>query len=84
MPLKVNSLSKKNECEVISNFPQLLIITLGAFACLVFLLLKHGKLFESATEKLDLKMHLSLSVTVCVRKHANRLSRPKVGISVVV
>ena len=42
---------------------------------------KSAKLFKSTTEKRDPKKHLSLSVTVCDRRRVNRISRPKVGVS---
>ena len=46
--------------------------------------MKFAKLLRSATEKRDQKKHLSLSVAICDRKHANRVPRPKVGVSLVV
>jgi len=36
---------------------------------------------KSATEKRDLKKHISLSVAICDRKPAERIPRPKVGVS---
>jgi len=45
---------------------------------------KSKKLFKSATDKHNLKKHLSLSVAVCDQKHANRIPRPKVSISEVI
>jgi len=49
-------------------------------ACAVFLNLKNCL---SVTEKCDLQSLLHL-FAVCGRKHANRILRPKVGVSVVV
>ena len=64
-------------------------MTLGASICSVsrpkyVLVTKSKTLFKSATRKWDLKKHLSVSVAVCDRKHANRIPRPKVGVSLVV
>ena len=42
------------------------------------------QLFMSVIEKHDLQRRLSFSVAVCNRKHANRILRPEVGVSVVV
>jgi len=41
-------------------------------------------MFKSATEKHNLKKHLSRTDAACDRKHVNRTLRPKVDISVVV
>jgi len=41
--------------------------SIGAFTCSGF----SAKLRKSATEKRDPKKHLSLSVAICDRKHAN-------------
>ena len=46
--------------------------------------LKSATLFRSATEKCDLKKHLSLSVAACDRNHASRISRLKLSASMVV
>ena len=45
---------------------------------------KSAKLGKSATKKRDPKRHLSLSAAICDRKNANRILRPKVGVSLVV
>ena len=45
---------------------------------------EHAKLLKSATEKRDPKTHLSFSVAICDRKHANRIPRPKVSVSLVI
>jgi len=54
-------------------------LLLGAFVCSGFSrpewisIAKSAKLCRSATEKRDPKKHLPLSVTICDRKHANRI-----------
>jgi len=45
---------------------------------------KSKKLFKSATEKRDLKKHLSFSIAVCDQKQANGIPWPKVCVSIVV
>jgi len=45
---------------------------------------KSVKLRKSATERRDPKKHLSFSVGISDQKHANRIPRPKVGVSLVV
>jgi len=60
------------------------ITILGAFACSGFSgskwisVAKSGKLLKNATEKNDPKKHLLLSVTICDRKHVNRIPHQKV------
>jgi len=44
--------------------------------------MKSAKLFESATEKHNLKKHLSLSVTVCYQKHLEKILWLKIDISI--
>jgi len=39
---------------------------------------------KSAIQKRDPKKHLSFSVAICDRKHASRIPRPKVSVSLVV
>jgi len=53
---------------------------LGFFVTEMDFVAKSAKLFKSATERRDLKK--PLWVAVCDRENANRISRPKVGISV--
>jgi len=48
------------------------------------LVTKSAKLLKNATENRHPKKHLSLSVAICDRKHANRIPRPEVGVSLVV
>jgi len=61
--------------------------TIGAFTYSAFSRLKwvfvakFAKLLKSTTEKRNPKKHLSLSVAICDRKHANRIPRPKAGVS---
>jgi len=57
---------------------------LGFFAAKMNFGHKSARLLKSATGKRDPKKHLSLSVGICDRKQANRIPRPKVGISLVV
>ena len=66
----------------------------GSFRCFLliircirvlgFFATESAKLFKSATEKRDLTKHLLPLVAVCDQKHANRIPRPKVGVSIVV
>jgi len=64
--------------------------TLGAFVWSVFLHLKwilvakSLKMSRSATEKRNLKKHLSLSAAASDQNHANRISRLKVGVCMLV
>jgi len=46
--------------------------------------MESAKPFKSATEKHNIKKHLSLWGAVCDWKNANRILRPKVGVSLVV
>jgi len=77
----------------IHSFPHWAIVRLStrdAFAWLAFLQLKwipfakFAKHFRRAIERCNLKKHLLLLAEVCNRNQANRISRLKVGASIVV
>ena len=66
------------------------IFIIGAFVWSAFLrtksnsVMKSAKLFESGTERHEPKKHLSHSVATRDRKHANRIPRTKVIVSLAV
>jgi len=64
----------------VNSFP----VRLGAFVCSAFSRPKSAKLLKTSTKRRNSKKQLSLSVAICNRKHANRILRPKVGVSLVV